>query len=531
MKTWIGVLMGVILSFSAAQAGWAQGSAPESPMQYVALNKYALNDIALAPDGRILAATHAGIWAVSRDSGSSSPLPGAGLPRLMDKCFVSQVAVTSTGAVFISVGSGALYQGEDGLFRLSPGGTSWEQLAKGTLLHANTNETVSTLAVLPDDTLFCVVQNTSGYAGRSKLAKLFRSTNAGNSWEDTSSDEFRSLYLGPIVAGLQRQMWMIAGGREVSGRENPARWIVVADDWRAIPMKWRASTLEPGNQPGAKEFGTHETGITRVACDRKGNVYALVTDGKSPYVAGVYRSSDKGGSWQRVTSDKQSTLHRLAMVIAPDDQIYVSTYGGIQRSLDAGGSWTDFANVGSFVTDLLIDREGYLWASTSGRGLTTSNPGLFRSKQPVGAGAKPQSTPIPAGPIPIPVPEGKLPELVIDQVSNDGSILNGPTAPTIVTFNESYVVTFISTYHWNRGQGTPRPGTISLRNSGGTVYGPWQTTGAPGQGGVPNANWEARPDATLPAGFYTVIDSDPGTWAQNPESRGRGFVIVKGRAK
>jgi hypothetical protein len=116
-------------------------------------------------------------------------------------------------------------------------------------------------------------------------------------------------------------------------------------------------------------------------------------------------------------------------------------------------------------------------------------------------------------------------------LSNGGNVLNGPTAPTVITLKENYVLTFISTYHWNNGRGTPKPGTIALRGGDGTVYGPWKTTGVSGQGGAPNADWEARPNIALPPGSYTVIDSDLKTWAQNPESGGRGFIVVKGHAK
>jgi hypothetical protein len=35
---------------------------------------------------------------------------------------------------------------------------------------------------------------------------------------------------------------------------------------------------------------------------------------------------------------------------------------------------------------------------------------------------------------------------------------------------------------------------------------------------------------TVPAGRYTVIDSDPGTWSQNADSGGEGHVIVHGEA-
>jgi hypothetical protein len=124
-----------------------------------------------------------------------------------------------------------------------------------------------------------------------------------------------------------------------------------------------------------------------------------------------------------------------------------------------------------------------------------------------------------------------LPQREAAKLSNGGGTLNGPTAPTVITLKEKYMLTFISTYHWNGGRGTPRPGTIALRGSDGKIYGPWKTTGAMGQGAVPNANWEARPNVVLPPGAYTVIDSDPKTWARNSESGGRGFIVVKGHVQ
>jgi hypothetical protein len=91
------------------------------------------------------------------------------------------------------------------------------------------------------------------------------------------------------------------------------------------------------------------------------------------------------------------------------------------------------------------------------------------------------------------------------------------------------MVTFIQTYHWNNARGA-QPGTIALRKDDGTVFGPWRTVGKPGQGGVPNAYWEVSPNITIPAGTYTIVDSDPATWSQNAQSGGRGFVVIKGYA-
>ena len=113
------------------------------------------------------------------------------------------------------------------------------------------------------------------------------------------------------------------------------------------------------------------------------------------------------------------------------------------------------------------------------------------------------------------------------KVSSLGVAINGVSSPTVFTLSESWKVTEIETYHWNQGQGVS-PGTIGLRAANGTMYGPWQATGLPGQGGVANAYWVVHPNVVIPPGTYTVIDSSPGTWSQNSETGGRGMGWGKG---
>jgi len=109
------------------------------------------------------------------------------------------------------------------------------------------------------------------------------------------------------------------------------------------------------------------------------------------------------------------------------------------------------------------------------------------------------------------------------------AVYNGGTSPTFEVPSAS-TITKIETYHWNDAAGHGSTGTISLSADDGTVYGPWETAGRPGQGGVPNAYWAAVPNVALPAGSYTVIDSDPGTWSQNADSGGVGFAVVYGQS-
>jgi len=124
-------------------------------------------------------------------------------------------------------------------------------------------------------------------------------------------------------------------------------------------------------------------------------------------------------------------------------------------------------------------------------------------------------------------PVGSQDSKTIFDNGNIGGVSNRPTTETTFSINESYVVTMITTYHWNNGNGAT-PGTIALRGSDNKTYGPWKASGLDGQGGVKNAYWVVYPSVTIPAGNYTVIDSDPNTWAWNDLSSGKGFVQIMG---
>jgi hypothetical protein len=105
---------------------------------------------------------------------------------------------------------------------------------------------------------------------------------------------------------------------------------------------------------------------------------------------------------------------------------------------------------------------------------------------------------------------------------NGGAVYNGPSRQTVIAFQTATFVSKITDYHWNNGAGA-RPGTIALRSASGQVFGPWRAT-LQGKG-----YWVAAPGVVLPAGSYTVIDSDPGTWSQNAGSGGAGMSWLEGR--
>lgn len=118
-------------------------------------------------------------------------------------------------------------------------------------------------------------------------------------------------------------------------------------------------------------------------------------------------------------------------------------------------------------------------------------------------------------------------EVTIFDNNNVFAVFNTPTAPTVFSITNSYKITLITNYHWNNAAGQPG-GTIMLTSAGGQAYGPWSVTTRSGQGGVPNAYWDAAPNVVIPSGAYTVGDSNPATWSQNTQSNGQGISVIKG---
>jgi hypothetical protein len=102
----------------------------------------------------------------------------------------------------------------------------------------------------------------------------------------------------------------------------------------------------------------------------------------------------------------------------------------------------------------------------------------------------------------------------IFRVNNILAVEGGGSPPTFAMSRDHYL-TELGTYHWT-GKGRPA-GTVALRSDDGKTYGPWQANLNDG------VYWVARPNTPIPAGKYTVIDSEPATLATNAAAGGVGM--------
>lgn len=156
----------------------------------------------------------------------------------------------------------------------------------------------------------------------------------------------------------------------------------------------------------------------------------------------------------------------------------------------------------------------------------TNDPRLpLDEEEPLSIQPRPEPTIEPA----TPTPRAELPwdrAVTLFDNSNTVGVQNGPFQPTVFSLERPHGIALVRTYHWNNGKGAG-PGTLALLSSDGTQYGPWQATGT-GDGQRINIMWVVEPKIVIPAGQYTVVDSDPSTWGANNASGGRGFAWING---
>jgi hypothetical protein len=104
---------------------------------------------------------------------------------------------------------------------------------------------------------------------------------------------------------------------------------------------------------------------------------------------------------------------------------------------------------------------------------------------------------------------------------NTAAVYNNPPGGNpVFSLTQPARLTLLRTYHWNGGAGST-PGTLWLKGGPNNLqYGPWQAS-------AEATFWVVKPTGVyLPAGTYTVFDSNPATWSYNAQSGNKGFTLV-----
>ncbi|MEZ5043198.1 MAG: glycoside hydrolase [Saprospiraceae bacterium] len=204
---------------------------------------------------------------------------------------VGDIAVAPSQPDIIYVGTGeGLHRPDlsvgDGVFKSTDGGKTWAHIGLPDI------QQISRIIVHPTDPNTVLVAGLGHPYGPNTERGVFRSTNGGASWE-------KVLYLNPNTGATQVEF----------DPANPA--ILFASMWEHREGPWENAAFSGPN-------------------------------------SGLYRSTDGGSTWQRLTTDLPGAaegLGRIGIAFAPSDpmQMYATVdarrQGGIYRSLDGGQHW------------------------------------------------------------------------------------------------------------------------------------------------------------------------------------------------
>jgi photosystem II stability/assembly factor-like uncharacterized protein len=234
------------------------------------------------------------------------------------------------------------------LHRSTNGGVSWQSIQNGM---ANSGGPWVTPVAIDrhNGARLYTMRNTGNPSG------IFRTTNAGNSWTNVSSEAPQAISISPVSPNT---VWALPSNAIVT-TDDGATWTTCAD------------------------FGFTTGGILRVTAHSTDPQAAFCCFYSFLGQATIAYTSDRGATWSNATGDLPWMPVRDVLSDPDDPDVwYAGAEIGVWVSTNAGANWTPLAAglPGAVVRDLEIqESSGKLLAGTFGRGAwevdITSSPG------------------------------------------------------------------------------------------------------------------------------------------------------------
>ena len=236
-------------------------------------------------------------------------------------------AVPATSIVYdTSTGTHYVAMWSNGVWKSTNGGGSWASASTGLSVGANLH--VYSLKLHPDGTLFCLI---SGKNPFTNPGGLFKTTNGGTSWTNIASNA------DPVNGGgLYYPM-----GFDFDPGNSSIVYIAAHNGWGGPPAQagiykttngggsWNVLSLPGSSWPYA--------GFEPIVYPGNPNWVYLATENR-----GLYRSTDAGATWARETWEPFASCQRMTFD-TPNARLFLTTFGG--------GVWTyPFAPPGSTLT-------------------------------------------------------------------------------------------------------------------------------------------------------------------------------------
>ncbi len=254
--------------------------------------------------------------------------------------------------------SSTIYAGSigSGMFKSSDGGTTWIHSSRGL-------SAVGVYGLTVDHSNSATI-----YAGT--YQGVFKSTDSGSTWSRKISDPTAPVVIDPSNPAT---IYAISIGYILKSTDGGETWRNLPGigdvDALAIdpnnPKTLYAGISSPPYGPGSSATGVYRTDdggetwrpanvglptgrntIDFVAVDPRNSatVYAATFYGSPPPDGSVYRSTDGGGTWTQINTERAITA--MALDTQNAGTIYAATSGkGLLKTVDGGDSWIQLGNM------------------------------------------------------------------------------------------------------------------------------------------------------------------------------------------
>lgn len=217
-----------------------------------------------------------------------------------DGTWFIQCITSDAGHVYVGTPDGG------GMYVSSDSGNSWHSANIGLPV----NETIQDIEV-------------SGSLVFAILDSIYKSTDNGSSWETlpNSPDGITNLHVasgGVLYAGSD----LALGGQGIyKSTDNGDTWTQVSN-----------------GLPSYVVFFTYYRNVSAITSDGLGYLYCSV-GGSASTEAGVYRSTDDGANWVRMSTGLLANSGVKPVKASPNGRLYVGVKNRIYTSTDTAGSW------------------------------------------------------------------------------------------------------------------------------------------------------------------------------------------------